>query len=174
MYTPFRIVAFLLLFSLVPAPLFAQFTPTPTASSTAATSTRSNPGGSGGGSNGLGLAIGIGAGLFGLGLLTSLGSSGLAIPSARASLSFGGRVVAVVPCVSGFGQSLFVVIRPAGVFAPAYIWTPLTITKLVGPPRTIGQQVLGRADIPFVCFIPAKPPIPLYGLRMQVVGTSLF
>ena len=88
--------------------------------------------------------------------------------------SFGGRILAVTPCVSGLGPSLWVSIRPAGVFAPTYIWTPATITKLVGPPRTIGQQVLGRADIPFVCFIPAKVPIPLYGLRMQIVGTSLF
>lgn len=112
---------------------------------------------------------------MGLGLLTNIfGSSAAAIPAGRASLSFGGRIVGVIPCVSGLGPSLFVTIKPAGVFAPTYIWTPATITRLAGPPRTIGQQILGRADIPFVCVIPAKVPIPLYGLRMQVVGTSLF
>ena len=88
--------------------------------------------------------------------------------------SFGGRIIKVVPCVSGLGPSLHVPIKPAGVFAPMYIWTPATLTGLFGPPRTIGQQVLGIADIPYVCVIPVKPPIILPGLRMQIVGTSLF
>jgi len=88
--------------------------------------------------------------------------------------SFGGRILAVISCVSGLGPSLWVSIKPAGRFPITYIWTPATITRLVGPPRNPGQQVLGIADVPFVCFIPAHIPIPLYGLRMQIVGTSLF
>ena len=109
-------------------------------------------------------------------VLTLLLAVGLLAPLSAHALgfSFGGRILSVIPCVSGFGPSLWVSIKPAGIFAPTYIWTPATITKLVGPPRNPGQQVLGRADIPFVCFIPAKVPIPLYGLRMQIVGTSLF
>ena len=102
-----------------------------------------------------------------IGLLSPLSASAF-------GFSFGGRILAVIPCVSGLGPSLWVSIKPAGVFAPTYIWTPATITKLVGPPRNPGQQVLGVADVPFVCVIPAKIPIPLYGLRMQIVGTSLF
>lgn len=86
--------------------------------------------------------------------------------------SFGGRIATVVPCVSGLGPSLHITIIPAGVFQPAYIWTPLTITKLAGPPRNPGQQVLGTADIPFVCFTPTVPPVPLYGQRIFQIGTS--
>ncbi len=101
-------------------------------------------------------------------------AAGLLIPFSASAFgfSFGGRILTVVPCVSGLGPSLWVSIKPAGFFSPTYIWTPATITKLVGPPRNPGQQVLGVADVPFVCFIPAHIPIPLYGLRMQIVGTS--
>jgi hypothetical protein len=96
-----------------------------------------------------------------------------AAPSAvsAAGLSFGGRIVAVIPCMSAFGPSLHVTIKPAGVFSTTYIWTPATFTLMVGPPRTLGQQVLGIADIPYVCFV---GKFPLYGLRMQLVGTSAF
>lgn len=89
--------------------------------------------------------------------------------------SFGGRVVSVVPCISVAGPSLHVTIIPAGLAQSVlYIWTPLTLTFSYGPPHNPGQQVLGLADIPFACYIPATPPIFLYGLRMQMVGTSLF
>lgn len=93
------------------------------------------------------------------------------LATSAAGFSFGGRVLAVVPCVSAFGPSLHVTIKPAGVFSTTYIWTPATFTLLVGPPRTPGQQVLGIADIPYVCFV---GKFPLYGLRMQLVGTSAF
>src|SRR3989344_6256928 len=75
--------------------------------------------------------------------------------------SFGGRINKVVPCISGLGPSLHITIRPAGVFAPMYIWTPATFTGLFGTPRNIGQQVLGIADIPYVCVIPVTPLIIL-------------
>lgn len=96
------------------------------------------------------------------------------VPSvaSAAVLSFGGRAISVIPCVSGLGPSLHVTIIPAGIFPVFYIWTPATFTFLYGPPRNPGQQVLGLADIPFVCFIPARIPIPLFGLRMFTVGTS--
>ncbi len=87
--------------------------------------------------------------------------------------SFGGRIVAVVPCSGGMRH---VTIAPAGVFPVTYIWTPTTVTYSVGRPRFPGQQILGVADIPFVCFIGGggifSSPIPLYGFRMQTVGTS--
>jgi hypothetical protein len=97
-------------------------------------------------------------------LFSSFGSS--ALPGRT---SFGGRITSVIPCTAG----LWVTIVPAGAFPISYIWTPATITFMAGPPRTIGQQVLGTADIPFVCFF-GSPPVPLYGLRMQMVGTSPF
>ncbi|TSC68471.1 MAG: hypothetical protein G01um101456_626 [Parcubacteria group bacterium Gr01-1014_56] len=87
-------------------------------------------------------------------------------------ISFGGRVLFVVPCSGGMRQ---ITILPAGRFPISYIWTPFTITKSVGPPVP-GGQVYGIADVPFVCFVGGggffSSPVPLFGLRMYVVGTS--
>lgn len=86
------------------------------------------------------------------------------------SLSFGGRVIAVIPCKSVLGPSLHVTILPAGAFPVMYIWTPATITFSAGPPRTIGQKILGLYDVPFFCTVGFKP---FFGLRMFLVGTSV-
>ena len=88
------------------------------------------------------------------------------LSASAAFFSFGGRVLTVTPCSSG----LYVTIFPAGIFPIAYIWTPATITFSAGPPRTPGQQILGLYDIPYVCFV---GKVPLFGLRMFMVGTSL-
>ncbi len=90
--------------------------------------------------------------------------------SAAFGFSFGGRVLFIVPCSGGMYQ---VTILPAGKFPISYIYTPFTITKSVGPPLP-GGQVLGIADIPFVCFIGGgffSSPFPLFGFRMQYIGT---
>jgi hypothetical protein len=88
--------------------------------------------------------------------------------------SFGGRVATIAPCFSALGPSLHVTVVPfGGVPAVAYIWTPLTITYSYGPPTHPAQQVLGLSDVPYVCFTPTTPPLPLYGLRMFSVGTSV-
>lgn len=118
-----------------------------------------------------GSALGTAA-LIGLGV--GAGIVGFSIASSVLFKSFGGRVVTVIPCVSGLGPSLHVTVAPFGGLPNVfYIWTPATITYSYGPPSHPGQQLLGVSDIPFVCVIPAKAPIPLYGLRMQSVGTSL-
>jgi len=154
------ILAFLMVFSSPAAAVLAQ------SNTSGATSTPQKPTPVPQNKNGLGIGLGIGAGIVGLGILSKLVSP---VPALK---SFGGRIVALVPCVSGAGPSIFVTIVPSGAFPPTYIWTPLTITKLAGPPRNPGQQVLGTADIPFVCSTPTVPPVPLYGLRMFEVGTS--
>jgi hypothetical protein len=87
--------------------------------------------------------------------------------------SFGGKIVSVIPCSGGM---VHVTIVPAGLFPVQYIWTPFTITKLYGAPIHPGQQLVGLADVPFVCFIGGgifTSPTPLYGLRMTTVGTSM-
>ncbi len=147
----------LLVFAFLAGPISAQ-----TTGSSATTTTQQNSSGQGGG--GLGVAIGLGV-------------AGLGVVSAVSSLlltSFGGRIIAVVPCSGGM---LHVTILAARVVPKPefYIWTPFTATKMAGPPRNPGQQVLGLADIPFVCFIGGgflSSPIPLYGKRMMTVGTS--
>jgi hypothetical protein len=96
----------------------------------------------------------------------------LVLPFSASALgvSFGGRVISAIPCVSALGPSLYVITAPVGfTFITPLIWTPATITKSAGPPRSPGQQVLGVADIPFTCKI-GVAIVP--GMRMQTVGTS--
>lgn len=99
------------------------------------------------------------------------GSMLVPLSASAAGFSFGGKVITVLPCSGGM---LHVTIIPAGAFPVTYIWTPFTITKSVGPPLP-GGQILGVADIPFVCFVGAgflSLPVPLFGFRMQFIGTS--
>lgn len=98
----------------------------------------------------------------------------LGLTTPAEAFSFGGKVISVVPCSGGM---LHVTIIPAGIQPITYIWTPLTITKLVGPPVAPGMQVLGLYDVPFVCFLKisrffGNTFIPLFGFRMTTVGTS--
>ena len=140
---------------LVPiSPLLAQ---TNQSGSLSATTTSSSSSSSKNNGVGIGIGVGIGVGLIGLGLL-----SNIAFPK-----SFGGKIVAVVPCSAG----LHVTIVPAGLLPVSYIWTPATITFSAGPPRNPGQQILGLYDTPFICFV---GKVPLFGLRMLTVGTSAF
>lgn len=111
-------------------------------------------------------------------------------------VSFGGRIAALLPCVSYLGPSMWVTIVPAPFTKqPLYIWTPETLrgvppTPDLPPPFAPLQQILGIADIPyfcclppsiptipFTCQIPAYPywiPVPpLLGQRMQFANQSL-
>lgn len=101
----------------------------------------------------------------------SLAASLLAPLAASATgASFGGRVVAMVPCLSPLGPSVWLTIVPASFYpVTSFIWTPLTITYLAGPITHIGQQVLGVADTPFSCFV---GKVPFFGQRIQLMGTS--
>jgi hypothetical protein len=143
------------------APLSAQ----KTASSTQKTSQSSSNS-----SSNLYSFIGLGLGALGLSLFSSPASVA-STPLARTRISFGGRVVSVIPCTLG----LHITIVPAGAIPVNYIWTPGTITGLVGPPRTPGQQVLGiAAPLPIACATFTVPPVPLPGHVMFTVGTSLY
>jgi hypothetical protein len=80
--------------------------------------------------------------------------------------SFGGRIVAWIPCLSPLGPAIFITIVPAGVFPVTYIWAPGTIGL---PPTHIGQQILGVADTIFGCKVGV---VPLVGQRIQLDGVS--
>ncbi|HWB33824.1 MAG TPA: hypothetical protein VG753_00670 [Candidatus Paceibacterota bacterium] len=87
-----------------------------------------------------------------------------------------------MPCISPLGPSLVVTVKGTGVtsLVKNYIWTPLTVTELVGPPVP-GGQILGLADIPYACWNPIKGGLfglftffsYSYGQRMTYIGTSL-
>lgn len=105
-----------------------------------------------------------------LAIFTVVGVLTLPFSASALGVSFGGKVISSVPCMSALGPSLYVITAPAPfTFVTPLIWTSATITKLIGPPVSPGQQVLGVADIPYTCHVgPAVFP----GLRMQMVGTS--
>jgi hypothetical protein len=105
-----------------------------------------------------------------LAILMVMGALALPFTASALGISFGGKVISSIPCMSAFGPSLYVITAPAPfTFVTPLIWTPATITKLIGPPASPGQQVLGVADVPFVCKIGVAV---LSGMRMQLVGTS--
>jgi len=145
-------------------------------------SSGSGSGSNGGGAGGL-LALGA-VGVLGIAALVGFNFLTTAAPVAATASgvatggSFGGRIIAIMPCVSALGPSVWVTLKPSGLLLPPfmYIWTPATLTNIVPPspslpPRNIGQQLLGRFDIPFACVVPF-PPFVFYGLRMQIMGAS--
>lgn len=94
------------------------------------------------------------------------------LTASAAGLSFGGRVLSVLPCLNGGLYTAVVSARALTLgITEFYIWTPLTLTLSFGPPRP-GVQILGIADVPYACVISIHPPIVLPGLRMQMIGTS--
>lgn len=166
MNIPRGIVLSLVGTSLLFSSAFAQTNPLPTSTPPQSSS---NSGGSA-----LGIGLAVGAGVVGIGLLSSV-SSFFVSPFT----SFGGRVTVVVPCTLGVLPMLYVTVlsNRGGIPHPEfYIWTPATLTKLAGPPTHPGQQILGLADVPLTCFIGGGLfvlPVPLVGLRMMTVGTSV-
>jgi hypothetical protein len=105
-----------------------------------------------------------------------------AAASAQVLSSFGGQVLTVLPCIGPLGPSTIVTVRTANTIplVKSYIWTPETVTKLAGPPLP-GSQIVGLADIPYVCWNPVKGGLfglftflsYSYGQRMTYIGTSL-
>lgn len=82
---------------------------------------------------------------------------------------FGGRILAAIPCLSLETTSIHVTV---GLPTPGlYVWTPLTITYLWGPPIYPGKWVLGNSLVPYVCVGPGGVELP--GLRMIIVGSSV-
>lgn len=153
-------------------PGFSSAAVTTTATSTpAATAQKSSPSGS----SGSALGIGLGVGAIGLGVGLGIALSGSGVSAAAGLRSFGGRVLAVVPCVSPLGPSIWATVVQPPPKQPSVIpviWTPATITRLWGPPKNPGQQILGTFDTPIACVLnPILPPF--IGFRMTEVGTSL-
>lgn len=97
----------------------------------------------------------------------------LSASAAAAMVPFGGKIIAVEPCVSPAG-ALYVTIVPAGKHPINFIWTPATVTLGAGPPRSPGQNLLGRA-LPGQGFC-IKSFFPFFALPgslfMMMVGTS--
>jgi hypothetical protein len=125
----------------------------------------------------LGVAGIVAYNFFG-GAATVAAPAAATVAGSATGVSFGGRIAVVTPCISVLGPSLWVQLAvPASPLLPPYeyIWTPATLLSIVPPipallpPSHPGQEILGRFDIPYVCFVGF---IPLYGLRVQMGGVS--
>lgn len=105
--------------------------------------------------------------------IPSVSSTAAAAGTAGAN-DFGGWVLTPpIPCKNG---GVFVTVRQSGLKVPPVIpviWTPATITRLQGPPTRVGQSIVGKTDIPFVCLTNTLPPFPLPGMRIFMMGSSL-
>ena len=138
---------------------------------------------SGGGSLGAAALVGVLgiAAIVGLSLLaggTVAATAVSTVSSAATPVSFGGRIVALLPCMSALGPSIWVQLAPSSPLYPPYeyIWTPATLLSITPPVPSIppshpGQDILGRFDIPYFC-VTVAPPFFYYGLRMQTEGVS--
>ena len=100
-------------------------------------------------------------------LLTPLFASALTLP-------FGGKVLTLTPCANG---AIAVKILPppevAYLSGFSFIWYPFTRTYLFGPPRRIGQNLLGVAGPPSIC-VPANGDLSnISGPTMIQLGSSI-
>ena len=89
--------------------------------------------------------------------------------SAALGVPFGGRTVAPYypACLNGgVYQTVF------GVKGGGFVWMPGSLTYANYQIRP-GVNQLGIADVLYPCVISIKPPIVWWGLRIQMVGTSL-
>ncbi|PIT91118.1 hypothetical protein COU17_02040 [Candidatus Kaiserbacteria bacterium CG10_big_fil_rev_8_21_14_0_10_49_17] len=87
------------------------------------------------------------------------------VPGGVPLIPFGGRIITITPCANG---AIHVVLGPPR--PGAYVWAVGTLTFLTGPPRHIGQALLGKAGPVYFC---AAPGAILPGLLMIGVGSSL-
>lgn len=97
--------------------------------------------------------------------------------------SFGGRILSSEPCISPLGPSILVRILSARDsdlgFPVNYIYTPATVVVTAALPVP-GGQVLGLADIPYLCWTITKGGLfglfnvfsYSYGTRMTYVSVT--
>ncbi len=111
----------------------------------------------------LGILGGIGLGIIGLSLFSSSGASS----AAPTGYPFGGRITSITPCNTGTWITVGPP-RPASL-----LWIPgVSLTYLQGPPRHVGQWVLGMANTASAPCVVGIYVIG-YGLIIRQIGTSL-
>lgn len=101
-------------------------------------------------------------------LCAVLGTFFMSIPlSAEASFPFGGQINKFYAC---YNSALW-----AQISAPTpgkFIWTPSTRTYQFGPPRHVGQWLLGNAGNPYFCIYSIQPLAVEPGTHILMMGSS--
>lgn len=80
---------------------------------------------------------------------------------------FGGQASIVRPC---YNSAIFV--RLGAPRGGDFVWTPSTRTYQFGPPRSVGQWLLGLASVPYHCVVSLAPIDVWPGDAIMMMGSS--
>jgi len=91
----------------------------------------------------------------------------LLFPLFAYAIPFGGSIGILLPC---YNAAIFTSVgAPRG---GQYIWSPATRTYRFGPPRAVGQWLLGLASAPYYCVYSIFPLLVVPGLHIDMMGSS--
>lgn len=91
----------------------------------------------------------------------------VSIPFQVFAYPFGGQASIVRPC---YNSAIFVRLGPPR--GGDFVWTPSTRTYQFGPPRSVGQWLLGLASVPYHCVVSLAPIDVWPGDAIMMMGSS--
>lgn len=91
----------------------------------------------------------------------------LVFPIFAYAIPFGGSIGVLLPC---YNTAIFTLLGPPR--GGQYIWSPATRTYQFGPPRAVGQWLLGLASAPYYCVYSIFPVLVAPGLHIDMMGSS--
>lgn len=88
-------------------------------------------------------------------------------PAVAAAFPFGGRITVYHVC---YNETIFARLSPP---VPGdYVWTRSTRTYQFGPPRNVGQWLLGLTSIPYDCLWSVSPIYVQPAIAIMMMGSS--
>lgn len=91
----------------------------------------------------------------------------LLFPVLAYAIPFGGSINVYLQC---YNAAIFSSVGPPR--GGQYIWSPATRTYRFGPPRGVGQWLLGLASAPYYCVYSIFPLLVAPGLHIDMMGSS--
>ncbi len=91
----------------------------------------------------------------------------LAFPSVSHAAPFGGQTMIHHYC---YNSAIYALLGPPR--GGPYIWTPATRTYQFGPPRRVGQWLLGLSGPPYYCIVTRSPIFVKEGISIMMMGSS--
>ena len=96
-----------------------------------------------------------------------VGIIALCTPLIAAAFPFGGQAISVIFC---YNSAIYAYLTPP--IGGPYVWTPATKTYEFGPPKHVGQWLLGLASPPYYCLVSISPVIVFPGTAITMMGSS--
>src|SRR5438045_1399885 len=100
-------------------------------------------------------------------VVTVVAAGTLMLPLSAYAYPFGGMIGQIVFC---YNNAIYAAVGPPR--GGPFIWTPSTRTYQFGPPRQVGQWLLGLAAPPYYCLVSIQPLIVWSGILMTMEGSS--